>query len=465
MNTVARNLFFLALFKSFVLLLVMPVGFGADGASYLGYIDAVNNPQNPDLLWLIRGATPIYPFFTYAFYWVGLKTGFAIVGAQIILGALVAPAIYMVLKPHHPRGALWAGILLALDPQSGYLQQLVATEGLYIPMLGLGLAAFLWAAYNDIPLWQIFAVGFFIGIGALARPIGLFLIVPFAFFFVLMKKSLNSTAVLTLGYVALIIFVSLFNAVQFDFFAPSNNGGFYLATRLFGVGGLYDEENGDASKELFMLAQDCDIALSNAADVNLDITQNLRLCLYYTHELSLNEISSLYQDVYAESTNANPISFLQTMIEQLLTYISFTSDPYDLESAKDTINDCNLYNPENPYAWYDGLQIFCPHPPTPLNFAAPILFIGLLGFSIFTRFVNFVAAGVLSKRFGSTTRQILLLVFALYSYHAVVTAFAGTILARYVTVTNPYTLITIGIVSAEIYILWQTRFGSPDNED
>src|SRR5690606_16375301 len=93
------------------------------------------------------------------------------------------------------------------------------------------------------------------------------------------------------GVICVLLVVCGINLWRFDFFAPNSGNGFYLATRLFSVGGLYDRANGSASEELYTLAADCDIFLdSPEPDRNLEIVQGLRLCLFYEKRMNPDDI-------------------------------------------------------------------------------------------------------------------------------------------------------------------------------
>jgi 4-amino-4-deoxy-L-arabinose transferase-like glycosyltransferase len=450
-KNIALTLFALALARSLVIALILSPSYGPDGQGYLMYIDIIQHPNaNPDDLWFVRGTTPVYPFFAYGAYLFGLGSGYTIVAAQILLAAMSVPAIFLALRSIDERAAILAGVLLAVDPQTGHLFQLVATEGLYIPLLGLGMAAFFWTVHQQKSVLAAVLLGLLLGVGSLVRPVGILLIVPYAFFFLLMTRSIKRTSALAAAYVAVILVLSLINLWRFDFFAPNNTSGIYLATRLLGVGGLYDRENGDASEELYQLASECDIELSEASDESdLAVTQDLRLCLYYDHEFSLEEISSLYQRVYGEATRAKPFAFVGTMVSQTASYLWRTSDPYDLEGAQQQVSDCDAPMPNDD--WHEGGRMFCPATPTPLSSLGDVAFLGVLGFSILTRALNFVLAAMIFARCKPSVRWLLLFCLAMYSYHVLVTAAAGTILSRYITVTNPYTLTALAFSVMVVY--------------
>jgi 4-amino-4-deoxy-L-arabinose transferase-like glycosyltransferase len=444
-------LFALALARSLVIALIISPSYGPDGRGYLMFIDIMQNPAaNPDDLWFIRGTTPVYPFFAYAVYLFGLGSGYTIVAAQILLAAIIAPAIYLALRGIDERGARLAGVLLAIDPQTGHLFQLVATEALYISLLALGMVALFWNVTRQKSILAALLLGLLLGAGSFVRPVGTLLIVPYAFFYVLMTRSIKRTSALVAAYVAVFLILSTFNLWRFDFFAPNNTSGIYLATRLLGVGGLYDRENGEASEQLYQLAAECDIELSDSSDESdLEITQDLRLCLYYDHEYSLEEISNLYQRVYGEATRAKPLAFLGTMVQQAGSFMWKTSDAYDLDGARRQVTDCS--GPLTDDDWHNEQRMFCPKTPTPLSFLGEVAFLGMLGFSLLTRVLNFALAALIFFRSKVSIRWLLLFCLAMYSYHALVTAAAGTILSRYITVTNPYMLITLAFSGIVLY--------------
>lgn len=447
---IVRGLLLLALVKSLGLALVIGPSYGADGASYLKYISIMQDPSDPEAFWDIRGSTPVYPLFAYATYQLGFQSGYGIILAQILLLALVPAAIYWALHQSHPRAALICGLLLAIDPQTGLLAQQVATEGLYIPLLGLGLAAILYQTQRlSIALGWVYGLGLLLGIGALTRPVGIFLIVPYAVFYLLMSRSMGRVALIVAGYATIFLMVSGLNAWRFDYFAPYNTSGFYLATRLFGVGGLYNHQNGPKSQELYNLAGYCYLDLDQA-DENLFITRYLRQCLYYRHQLTFDEISGLYQSVYAEATQAKPTAFVGTMADQLARYFWQTTDPTDLDGARVLQADCTI-PPEIGLFWYAPRVIFCPAMPTPLSSFQVSLFWGILGFTIFTRVLNFGIVALTFRRQPPLIQWTLFCCLGLYAYHAIVTATAGTILSRYITVTNPYTVIALGIGLVGLY--------------
>jgi 4-amino-4-deoxy-L-arabinose transferase-like glycosyltransferase len=398
------------------------------------------DPSDPEDFWDIRGTTPVYPLFAYTTYWLAGESGYGVVVAQIILLALVAPAIYIALYRASPLAALLSGLLLALDPQTGLLAQQIATEGLYIPLLGLGLAGLLYQYQRLSPAWIIYTLGLLLGVGALTRPVGVFLIVPYAVFYLLLSRSPKRMLFLILGYLTILLALAGLNSWRFDYFAPYNTGGFYLATRLFGVGDLYDHRNGPQSERLYYLAGYCYLDLDQN-DENLVVTRYLRQCLYYRHQMTFDEISQLYQAVYSEATQAQPSAFAVTMGQQLARYVWQSSDPSDLAGARALQADCT----SDPEQWYSPSAVFCPTSPMPLARLQTGLFIVILAFSLLTRVLNFGLAGLVIGQQPPLIRWAWLCCLGLFAYHAVVTAAAGTILSRYITVTNPYTLIVLGI--------------------
>jgi 4-amino-4-deoxy-L-arabinose transferase-like glycosyltransferase len=453
LRQIALALLGLALLRSLLIALIIQPSYGADGAGYLRYIDTLSNPSDRASLWYIRGTTPVYPIFAYTLYLLG--SGYTIVLAQIILGGLLAPAFYISLRHFDKRAAILSGFLVAIDPQTGLLFQHVATDALYIALLGLGMAAFFWTIQHQKSIWAALALGLLLGTGSLVRPVGLLLIVPYAFFYILMTRSVWRTGFMTAAYVTVIIMLSLLNLRQFGFFATSNTSGLYLGTRIFSTGDLYSREHGNYSEALYRLAYEpiplCELRLTNNPDANLELPQQLRLCLYYGHGMSLDEISSLYQRVYGESIRAEPLSYLKSTAAQLLEYLWKFSDPYTRDLAQSQVANCNLES----QVWYDDQHMFCPATPTPLDFLSRPLFVGMLAFSLLTRPVIFVLAGFLFWK--GRWRWVFLFCLGIYSYHAVITASAGTILPRYVTVTNLYLLVTLSFVVIGVHDwYWQS---------
>ncbi|MCL4876055.1 MAG: glycosyltransferase family 39 protein [Anaerolineae bacterium] len=448
---IAALLLVLALTKSLLLALIITPSYGPDGGSYMRYIDAFENPDSEEDRWFIRGTTPIYPMFAYAFFQVG--GAYFVVLVQILLGALVPAALFLALHSLNQRAALLTGILTALDPQTGLFFELVATEGLYIALLGLGTAAFFWSVQHKPTLWVIGGVGLLLGVGSFTRPVGSLLIVPYMFFFLLITRSIKRTTCLVVGYIAVYVALSLFNLWRFEFFAPGNSSGFYLATRLFAVGDLYSPENGAKSEHLFQLAQACDIELTDQRDESLKVTQDLRLCLIYTHGLSQVEISDLYQQVYSEAVRAKPMIFLKTMLTQVKDFLWGLSAPYDQDYLEGLSTNCDA-EPASKNRW-EAQEIFCPSPPRLLEFATPVLYWTMLGFSLVTLSFFFLPVFFLWRHSPPMIRWLYLYCLSLYAYHAVVTAAAGSILPRYITVTNVYLLITCAFVSVALHERWK----------
>lgn len=445
-NQIAVILLFLALAKSLILALIISPSYGPDGASYMIYSEAFENPDSEEFRWYIRGTTPVYPMFAYVLYHLGGI--YLVVLVQIFLGALVAVILYLALHPIDNHAALIAGLLVALDPQTGLFYQLVSTEGLYIALLGLGTAAFFWATqYRPLP--QTFLIGVLLGLGSFTRPVGTLLIVPYLFFFILMTRSIKRTTLLGAGYVAIYLGLSLFNLWRFDFFAPSSANGFYLATRLLSVGGLYSPENGAESERLYQLAQACDLELTDASDKNLKVVQDLRLCLIYTHEMPQEEISTLYQNVYSEATRAKPMIFVETMLTQIADFGLLLSAPYDWENTRNLMANCEA-EPVDDTGW-EVQDMFCPPKPRPLAFIGEGFYAATLAFSLFTLAVHFGLAAVAFPVSQPRVRWLFLYCLGLYAYHAVITAAAGTILPRYITVTNTYLLMTFAFASVTLW--------------
>ncbi len=459
---VAVGLFVLALIRSTIIALVLPPSYGADGSGYLAYIEAFRDYDNfPEANWIIRGTTPVYPLFAYTVTLFGQTSGYMLALIQIILGATLGPDIYGALRRLHGEGALITGVLIALDPQTGLLFQHVATEALYIILLGLGFAGFWWLAQTEKTRpTTILLFGIFLGLGAFARPVGAFLIVPYVVFWIILTRSAWQAVWLSAGYGILVTGLVLLNIWRFDVVGTHNNSGLYLGTRLFGVGQLYDREHGPASERLFQRAMTCEINLSNRGqDESLQTAQDLRLCLYFTHDMSLDDISALYSQVYSEATRARPLAFAQTMVIQLGHFFIGPSDPYDYPNAQAYVTDCgrddtSLYRDE----WFSPNHFFCPAPSwLPRLPMGEMLFWALFLFNAFATAIYFVSAAFFAPRWVPSARWMMLMALGLFSYHAVVTAVAGTVLARYITVTNVYTLIACGFTWGEAWRWYQAR--------
>lgn len=440
----------LGLAKALIIALIVTPSYGADGAGYLQYVDAFVDPTITDAFWIIRGTTPIYPFFAYSAYLFGLGSGYTIALAQIMLGGLVAPAVYLALRPFEERAALLAGLFLALDPQMGLLNQLAATDALYGTLLGLSMAAFFWNVRSVPSTQAALGLGLLLGVSSFVRPIGMFLLAPYMFFYACLTRSLRRCAALAAGYALIFLLLSVINLWRFDFFAPNNTNGFYLATRLFGVGGLYDRANGSASEHLYELADDCGLRLTDEADAEtLGISQNLRLCLFYEHAMTLDEMSRLYQQVYSEAVRTKPIAYGISIARQVVDYALQPSDAYDLAGVQKLAADCE--NAPDDGGWYESYEMFCPPLPTPLAFLDEAAFWGMFGFNGLTRVINFLLAAVIFWRSPAAVKWLLLFCLGLYAYHALATAAAGTILSRYVTVTNTYLLVTLAFALVGFY--------------
>jgi hypothetical protein len=214
------------------------------------------------------------------------------------------------------------------------------------------------------------------------------------------------------------------------------------------VGGLYDRENGPHSERLYQLLLGCGFEYQESDDEGerLQWTQTIRACMYFDNGMPLEDISTFYQQIYGETLQARPFESLKVMLQQLVRYTFTASDAYDLESAHAVEPDCE----DGETDWFTNSQIFCPKPPTPLSFLDQPLFGGLLVFNLLTHFPNFLLGTAAFWRSSPRVRWLLLFCLAFYAYHAVVTANAGTLLSRYVTVTNPYTLIVLGVAVATL---------------
>jgi hypothetical protein len=258
------------------------------------------------------------------------------------------------------------------------------------------------------------------------------------------------------------LLISLFNLWQWGFFAPYSTSGIYLGTRLFGVEGLYSPDNGPESERLFYLAGRCYLQLDEGGGIPQDlIAQELRFCLSYRLGFSLEEISRSYQRAYGEASRRHPTAFLRSLAGQSLAYMWQTSDPQDLAMARGLASKCSSPPPDGA-PWYEKEALFCPKSPEPLAFLQEPLFWAILGFGAFTRAAVFPLGAVVVWWGGKNWKDwqngawLLLICLGLYAYHMVVTAAAGTILARYVTVTNLYLLI-----SAALILAWAAEKMSP----
>lgn len=435
-RAIASFLFVLALLRSFFLLSVAAPTYGADGAFYLHYMDSFIAGDTS--LERTFGTTPIYPLFAYFFYQLG--GGNAIVTAQILLGACAAAAVFLSLYPLHPTAAFLSGVLLAIDPQVGHILQLVATEGLYIPLLTIAIAAFFYEVHAGKRPYTAFGLGLIIGISCLTRPVGTYLIFPYIVCYALISRSFKRTIFVAVGYLAILLVVCFINLWRFDFFGVNSTNGFYLGARLFSQEDLYQPENGEASEKLAQLAFECGFQLEQ----NFQSYEAIRRCT--DQRLSYQESSTLYQEAYFEAVQTSPQAYIRGFLNRFVQYNWRQSSAYLPNDVVSRPINCSVEGTGK----YSLQAVFCPSPPTPLSSLREITFTGVLGFSIFTRsFIGFGLALLLIP----ATRLHSIFVFCLlgYAYHAAVTAVANDLLARYVTVTNPYTLITLAFGLVLLY--------------
>lgn len=450
-STLAIIIFAIALLKALILLLASGVAYGADGRFYLRYMDSfIAADPNPETIF---GATPIYPLFAYITYNIGFTNGQTIAVFQNLLGAIAAASLYLALRPIHIIGATLVGLLVAIDPQSGHLINLVSTEGLYIPLLILGLAAFIYETQRDKLSWVTIGTGLLLGLGMVTRPVGMLLWVVYLFFYAILTRSIRRSAWVAAAIAVVFLSVALLNLWRFDFFGLTNTNGLYLGARLFSQPGLFQPENGEASEAIQVYIDTCNVPIEDGFSGYAD----LRVCM--EERLDLLAIGDLYRDAYFEALARSPQTYVSDSITAGLRYLWLESSAV-LPDSVPVVSDalCAGENGE----WYDTGPFFCTLWPRPLEGIHVMIFWGVLGFSVFTRaFINFPLAAWSAQWTTVRIRWLLLLCLAVYLYHLATTIAANDVLSRYITVTNPFTLTTLGLA---LGILWE-HFGGTETDE
>lgn len=152
--------------------------------------------------------TPGYPLFLAASYALG-GSFYPVIFLQIVLGAVIPILGYKILKEldfSEPVSRI-AGIFLAVEPFFAAHSVFLLTEVLFIFLFLSALFLFISSRRKIRKPWYIFAVAaFLLGLAALVRPIGLYLIPIFGFFALFMdngllrKRALIGIMVLFIGF-------------------------------------------------------------------------------------------------------------------------------------------------------------------------------------------------------------------------------------------------------------------------
>ena len=127
---------------------------------------------------------------------------YSIIVLQYVLSIIAPLALFFALKPYTRLGAVLAAGFVVFDPQLGYLQNFLHTDGLYGSMQILAFSALLWhmpPRARPALRWS-FALGVFCAVAYLVRTVGLLGIVPVMLVYGMALRSWRHTALLVIGY-------------------------------------------------------------------------------------------------------------------------------------------------------------------------------------------------------------------------------------------------------------------------
>ena len=291
--------------RTLIFLIAYPPAHGADSADYFLFAAQFAGLDAPVVFELIY---PLYPVLVYlTHYWMG--SIYVLVIFQLVLSALQGVVFYWGIRPYSPALALGVALLVLADPQTGILYNFTATEPLYMFALSLAFSLFLIQVRRRGKRLQAGDVllGVALALTLLIRPVGRYLIIPFALLFLLSTRSVWRTAVVGAAFALILILSALFNQLVFDQFAVKGGGSFMLVRPLTRTG-LLQAENGPASAELVALRESC------------PDPDTMNQCLV-TLLGNWPAVSDLYNRAYREMLRAHPLELGEQVFADFTDYL------------------------------------------------------------------------------------------------------------------------------------------------
>jgi hypothetical protein len=446
------GLLLLGLIRVVVFVIAYPPAHGADSGDYFLYAAQFKGLDAPIVFELIY---PLYPLLIYIAFYV-LGSIYWLIGLQLLLSALQGVLFYLGLRPYSPALGAVVALMVLADPQTGILYNFTSTEPLYMFFLSLAFCLYLIqlkrASTRRIQSGDIL-LGVALALVLLMRPVGRYLIVPFAVLFLLGTRSWWRMAVVVASFGALLVLSLIFNQIVFDKF-ELNGGGTFMLSRPLVKSGLLEADNGPASVRVIELQKACPEGKGRN-----------RCFLEQVGDWAA--VRKLYASAYQEMLKKHSTAFGGQVVDEFTDFLRLpglqyrgTEKPSDVQCAdvnaktdRDTQDyvekDWLLYGASHvtytelrPII-YDISSAMCPPWPDndTVSRAVDQLAIRYKSLARPHPYLWYGALGVIVLVIPWARRQYLfpvLLAGAILANHAAISAVVLNVQPRYIAVTNPY---------------------------
>lgn len=471
----------LGVIRAAVFLIAYAPAHGADSSDYFLYAAQFEGLDAPIVFDLIY---PLYPLLIYLTHYV-LGSVYVLIGLQLVLSALQGWLFYVGLRPYSPALGFLTALLVIGDSQAGILYNFTSTEPPYMAMLSLTFCVFLVQLKRPSTRrlqGGDLALGVLLALTLLLRPVGRYLIVPFAVLFLLGTRAWWRTAVIVAGFALSLVIFTLFNQIVFDQF-ELNGGGTFMLGRPLTRSGLLEADNGSASARIIELQANCAEG------------ENRNRCLIQ-QEGDWPSVQKLYSRAYREMLQKHPVEFGKRVVKEFTAFLRRSGLQYkgkitpsevqceaiDAKVTRDVHNylekDWILYGtsevtPETLEPTIrDIATAMCP--PLPESWtvrrAVDRLAIRYRSLSRPSPYLWYGALGLAVLAIPWARRRLLipvLLAGAILANHAAASAIVLNVQPRYIAVTNPYKGFLflalpalVGWIAVRIVDGWLARRGS-----
>jgi hypothetical protein len=303
----------LGILRAAVFLIAYAPAHGADSADYFLYASQFKGLDAPIVFALIY---PLYPILIYLSHYV-LGSIYFLIGLQLIFSALQGLLFYIGLRPYSPALGFLVALVVIGDAQTGILYNFTSTEPPYMFALSLTFCVFLVQlkrpSTRRLQKGDVL-LGVLLALTLLLRPVGRYLIVPFAVLFLLGTRSWWRTAVTIASYALALTVFTLFNQVIFDRF-ELNGGGNFMLNRPLVLSGLLEADNGPASARIIEMRGQCEKG------------ETYNRCMIRQMG-DWPSVQALYSQAYQEMLKKHPVKFGQQVFEEFTDFLSLPGQQY-----------------------------------------------------------------------------------------------------------------------------------------
>lgn len=232
--------------RTIVLFMAYPPAHGPDSLAYFLYSERLAGQDFPMLARLVP---PLYSYFILITF-KGLGSVYWLIALQACMAITIAPLYYLSLRRYSPVLAVLASLVIVADVQGAIVFNFTSTEPLYTFLLALLVytitAAFEhWNARETRSWWQAFLmVGVLVGLLFLTRPVAKFMVVPVVLVAWIVTRRWQPAAVTTAGFVIVVALHSVFSLMVVGQ-VEGLSAGMYMALKPTVVIEQAQVENGD----------------------------------------------------------------------------------------------------------------------------------------------------------------------------------------------------------------------------